>query len=329
MTESFSNPLLPAPSQDPWVIHHDGLYLALVTDGQRIFLRRCANVHTLFQQPPLTVWRAPQRGPNSKHLWAPELHRLGDRWFIYYAADDGRNRNHRLWVLASTGDDPAGPYHCQGTLETGGAWAIDATLLHGEGRQIFLLWSGWEGKEKGPQNLYLAPLRDPLTLAGPRVLLTQPDQPWEQRGGAAICEGPAILRRGATTCLVYSASASWTVHSCLGLLVHRRGDYLDPTAWSKVGPIFGRTAETWGIGHCSLLGTGPEDGVIFYHAKTRRTHGWRDRHIRAHPFRWNDDDLPIFGSPVDPGVSCLPSGPRAPLRPPVRTRAGSSASSPR
>ena len=327
MVSTFHNPLLPAPSQDPWVTHHAGHYLALTTNGQRIFLRQSANVVNLFQQPPLTVWQAPVSGPNSKHLWAPELHRVNDRWFIYYAADNGRNRNHRLWALASVSDDPTDPYLCQGMIETGGFWAIDATLLHGENQPTFLLWSGWEGKEKGPQNLYIAPLRDPLSLAGPRVLLTRPDQSWEQRGGAAICEGPAVLRRGTTTYLLYSASASWTVHSSLGMLVHRGGDYLDPASWSKVGPVFERTAETWGVGHCSLLSIDQEHGAIFYHAKTRRTHGWRDRNIRAQPFRWTSEGLPMFDPPVSLRAPLPKASPSEPIKPPARTRAKSSASS--
>ena len=105
----FRNPLLAAPSQDPWVIVYEGIFHALNTDGRRIFLRRSSNALDLFAQPPVTVWKAPVRGPDSKHLWAPELHRLDGRWLIYYAADDGRNRNHRIWVLASGGNDPAGP----------------------------------------------------------------------------------------------------------------------------------------------------------------------------------------------------------------------------
>ena len=318
---TFLNPLLPAPSQDPWVTRHDGLYLALNTDGQRIFLRLSTNVFDLFQRAPLTVWCAPEHGPDSKHLWAPELHRVNDRWFIYYAADNGRNRNHRLWLLGSASDDPAGPYRSHGMIETGGTWAIDATLLKSDTGQ-FLLWSGWSGADKGPQNLYIAPLRDPLTLAGPRVLLTRPDQPWEHRGGASICEGPAVLWHGTTTCVVYSASASWTVHSCLGLLIHRGGSYLDPDAWAKTGPVFQRTAETWGLGHCSLVSEAPERGLICYHAKTRRTHGWRDRNVRAQPFTWSSSGLPEFGIPTALPVATRAARPlllRPPKRTPVRT----------
>ncbi len=163
---AFRNPLLPAPSQDPWVMVHEGVFHAMNTDGRRIFLRRSSNVGNLFEQPAVVVWKAPASGPDSKHLWAPELHRLGQHWFIYYAADDGRNRNHRLWALAAGGDDPAGPYHSGGTIQTGG-WSIDATVLPGLGGKRFLLWSGWEGADKGAQNLYMAPLADPVTLARP------------------------------------------------------------------------------------------------------------------------------------------------------------------
>ena len=239
---------------------HEGIYHGLVTDGRTIFLRRSADARELFRQGPVAVWRAPRRGPDAKHVWAPELHRLDGRWWILYAADDGRNRHHRIWVLTAAGDDPAGPYRSAGMVQTGG-WSIDATVLHDGGRN-FLLWSGWEGEEKGPQNLYIAPLADGLTLAGPRALLARPTKPWEQRGGE-ICEGPAVVRRGGVTCVVYAASASWTVHACLGMLVNRDGNFLDPAAWIKTGPVFARTPQVWGVGHCSLVSDDEDGGLIF------------------------------------------------------------------
>jgi GH43 family beta-xylosidase len=305
----FANPLLPSPSQDPWVIRHDGAFHALHTDGQRIFLRRSPTLRDVFQRPAALVWQAPRRGPDSRHLWAPELHRLGGRWFIYYAADNGRNHNHRLWVLESATIDPAGPYRSRGMIDTGG-WSIDATTFHDDAGRLHLLWSGWEGSEKGAQNLYLAPLRDPLTLAGPRVRLARPTEPWELRG-AAVCEGPAVLRRGGMTCIVYSASASWTVHSCLGMLVNTDGDLLNPGSWQKMGPVFQRTPSVWGVGHCSFVCDDDNaGGVILYHAKTRRTRGWRDRNIRAQTFTWGADGLPSFGSPLPlPERSLAPAAP--------------------
>ncbi len=244
----------------------------------------------------MCVWTAPRGGPASRHLWAPELHRVHGEWFVYFAADDGRNRNHRVWVIEARGDDPGGPYIARGKLETGG-WAIDATLLRGGvgDRELRVVWSGWASDKRGPQNLYIAPMSDPVTISGSRMLICKPTRTWERQGGS-ICEGPAVLRRGGVTCLVYSASASWTTRSCLGMLVNRNGDYLDPGAWEKVGPVFPSTAELWGVGHASFVHD-PASGndIIFYHAKTSRRRGWRDRQIHGQVFSWTEDGLPRFG----------------------------------
>lgn len=44
------------------------------------------------------VWRPTD--PKSMHnLWAPEIHRINDKWYIYYAADDGNTDNHQIYVL--------------------------------------------------------------------------------------------------------------------------------------------------------------------------------------------------------------------------------------
>src|SRR5689334_5865084 len=93
LTVVFSNPLLPHPSQDPYVICQHGVYHAINTDGRFLFVRRSPDLIDLYRQEPTVVWTAPRCGPNSKHVWAPELHFLHGRWFIYFAADDGRNRN--------------------------------------------------------------------------------------------------------------------------------------------------------------------------------------------------------------------------------------------
>ena len=138
----FINPLLPKPSQDPYVVFQDGIYHAINTNGRVLFVRSSRDLVELYRREPIAVWTAPPRGPNSKHVWAPELHFLQGKWFIYYAADDGRNRNHRLWVLESRGADPAGRYRSRGMLQTGG-WAIDGTLCRDVEGRLFLIWSGW------------------------------------------------------------------------------------------------------------------------------------------------------------------------------------------
>jgi len=99
--------------------------------------------------------------------------------------------------------------------------------------------------------------------------------------------------------IVYSASASWTVDYCLGMLVNRGGDVLNPKAWEKRGPVFQKTEHVWGVGHCSFV-TSPcqtEDWIV-YHSKSSRKEGWTDRDIHAKRFHWTQDGLPDFGQPV-------------------------------
>lgn len=307
---TFSNPILPAPSQDPWIVREAGSYYYCESRGNTITVRRTTNPVQLRDARPIVVWTAPPRGANSKDVWAPELHRIGERWYIYFAADDGANAHHRMWVLESERDDAFGPYRDCRELETGG-WAIDGTVLHGKNGRMFFVWSGWPGSVDGLQQLYIAPMPSPVCVDTPRILLTTPMERWE-RTGMPICEGPEALQRGDRTFIVYSASGSWTPDYCLGMLVNEDGDFLNPTAWQKSGPVFARTDSVWGVGHCSfVLSPDSTESWILYHAKESAEDGWNDRSVRAQRFIWDESGFPVFGTPVPIHVDfILPSGAR-------------------
>jgi GH43 family beta-xylosidase len=292
------------------MIYHGGFYYYCETRNQRqIFIRRSRTIAGIGQDLGTCVWKAPAQGGNSNNVWAPELHLIDGKWFIYYAADDGRNANHRMWALECESPDPRGRYRCRGVIETHG-WAIDGTVLNNDGRKYFI-WSGWPGKRNGQQNIYIAPMKDAVTLSGPRVLIAKPDQPWE-RIAMPICEGPQVLKRNGDVFIVYSASGSWTADYCLGMLHNNSHDMLNPAAWAKHGPVFQKTEQVWGVGHCSFVKSLAEnEDWIIYHSKSSRTPGWDDRDVHAKQFTWNSDGFPDFGTP-------LPRS--APIQPPVTPR---------
>lgn len=292
---AFRSPLLAPPSADPWVIEHDGLWYSLQGVARTLQLRTAPCFSRLGEAHPQIIWHAPAKGPFSRNLWAPELHFLDGRWFIYVAADDGRNENHRMWVLEAP--SPCGPWAMRGSLETQG-WAIDGTVLEINSERFFV-WSGWPGRKNTQQNLYIAPMRTPWSLAGPRRLLCEPTESWE-RIALPLCEGPQFLQRSDKTFLVYSASGSWTADYCLGMLVHDgRGCLMDGGSWQKANePVFRRTEAIWGVGHCCFARHDEAGDLLFYHAKTSRTEGWDDRHVRVQPFGWGADGLPSFGQPL-------------------------------
>jgi len=321
---SFVNPI--CEQADPWIAQDQGHYLACFAEGNRGISIQISDRLTQLG-PKHIVWTAPATGPASREIWAPELHRLDDRWYIYFAASDGQNKNHKAWVLQSQGADPLGPYSLHGPLYTGddpamtvsNRWAIDLTILE-LGKRRYAIWSGWpDGHDV--QYLYIAPMKDPLTMAAPRTrLCANDDFLWERvdenLAGRGLNEAPEVLQHDGRTFVSYSCSGSWQPSYKIGMLeLQRGGDPLNPNAWRKFpAPVFQSSAQTFGVGHNSFVKSpdGTEDWLVF-HAKCNRSDGWQ-RTVFAQPFKWGDDGLPIFGEPVAAGqVLPLPSGEKIPV----------------
>jgi GH43 family beta-xylosidase len=257
------------------------------------------------------VWTPPRTGWNRAQVWAPELHYVRGRWYIYYAASDGRNANHRMGVLESVGSDPQGEYVDRGVMYTGdhldtgkrNRWAIDGTILDLAG-QLYFLWSGWED-HRDVQHLYVAKMSDPCTISSARVRLADNDcHPWERCGEShrerGLHEAPQILIRNGKVFLIYSCSGSWQPTYKLGMLyMDESADPMNRASWHKVtAPVFASTAEVFGVGHCCFTQSpdGTEDWIL-YHSKRYRRDGWH-RVVRAQPFGWRADGLPDFGQPL-------------------------------
>jgi GH43 family beta-xylosidase len=317
----FTNPVVRSGA-DPWVIRRGGRYYCCRSRGGSVWVGRSARLQEIGRGPWARVWTPPLGTSYSRNLWAPELHYLRGRWYIYVAADDSQNRNHRMFALEGTSQDPQAPFRFKGKLAaTPDRWAIDGTVLEAPGGTLYFVWSGWEGFEDVAQNLYVAPMSDPLTVGGERVCISKPEYAWEKHGKPLVNEGPEVLRSGDGLFLIYSASGSWTDDYCLGQLTWTGGDVLDPKSWvKKPTPVFSRTAKVFGPGHASFTKSpdGTQDWIV-YHAAKRRGAGW-DRDVRIQKFTWNPDGSPRFGTPIPPGALIrAPSGdPDAPVtdRPP-------------
>src|SRR4028119_1153469 len=102
---SFTNPLLPSGA-DPWSIYKDGYYYYTNTLGDSLVLYKTKNLAHLKTARRKTIFVPPKGSAYSKQLWAPELHFMNNKWYMYFAADSGKNEDHRLYVLENTEDDP-------------------------------------------------------------------------------------------------------------------------------------------------------------------------------------------------------------------------------
>jgi GH43 family beta-xylosidase len=307
-TNTFVNPVA-ATGADPWVIQHAGHYFYCRSRGAAIWVSKADRLVDIGRSDPVRVWSPPQGTAWSRELWAPELHYLRGKWFIYVAADDGDNANHRMYVLEGTSQDPQESFVFRGKMATD-RWAIDGTVLKMPDDRLYFIWSGWEGTENVAQNLYIAPMSDPLTISGERVCISRPEFDWEKHDRPLINEGPEALWHGNKLFIIYSASGSWADHYCLGQLTWMGGDVLDPKSWvKKASPVFSGTDRVISPGHASFVksrdGTG--DWIVYHTAKYRGA-GW-NRQVQIQRFTWNTDGSPDFGVPVDIGVPLqLPGG---------------------
>lgn len=308
---TFTNPILESGA-DPWVIRHgDDYFLCQSRGGQGVYVVRASSPVDLGKSNWVLVWKPPAGKPYSKEIWAPELHYLQNKWYVYVAADDGENEHHRIYVLEGTTQNPQDPFVFRGELKLpGDRWAIDGSAFTLSNR-MFFIWSGWVGTNNVDQRIYLAEMLDPLHPKGDRVCISVPQLDWEKRGGRPwINEGPEALIHGDQLFIIYSASGSWSDDYCLGQLTFTGSDPLQPGSWTKKPePVFSRTKDVFGPGHCCFVRSpdGTEDWIV-YHAAKFSGAGW-NRNLRMQKFTWRPDGSPDFGAPLSIDVPLpLPSG---------------------
>jgi GH43 family beta-xylosidase len=312
---TFANPL--AGGADPWVVKQDGSYYYIQSRDNGIWISKSTKLSDVITAGRTQVWTAPSTGWNITNVWAPELHYIAPKWYIYYAAGTdapGQPFLHqRAGVLESVGSDALGPYADIGMLYTGDSlgtnqgnrWAIDLTTAQ-IGAQRYAIWSGWAANattDRTPQNLYIARMDSPTIISSNRVMISAPTASWEVGTELDLQEGPEVVQHGGDTFVFYSTRESWLKEYRLGQLrlASATADPMSPASWTKSGPVFAGNAGIYGVGHASFT-TSPDNAEwwVVYHSKVSTAPGW-DRDIRMQKFTWGGDGAPLFGEPSPTG----------------------------
>ncbi|GHH71572.1 hydrolase [Streptomyces sulfonofaciens] len=302
---TFRNPLNTGP--DPFMTYFNGAYYLTTTQGDSIRMWRSPSLATLLTAAPATVWTDADPSRN-RNIWAPEFYRFGDRWYLYYTADDGVDDHHRLYVLESDRDDPAGPYHFKAKLAPPNHaqdFAIDPGILQVGGR-LYLAYSGINQYQHN--GLDIAPLANPYTLSGNAVAV-------DAAGGCPeVREGPEFLHHGGRTWMTYSTCDTGKPDYQVWMMSLPDGaDPLVPANWVQhQGAVFSRADANgvFGPGHHAFFRSpdGTEDWIV-YHAKSTGTYTYDNRTTRAQKFTWRADGSPDLGVPLATGATQdLPSG---------------------
>lgn len=298
---------------DPFVCRaQDGTYYftASVPEYDRIVLRHSDTIQGLKDAVETEVWHGHASGPQSKHIWAPELHYIFGGWYLYYAAGEKEDEwKIRPYVLKCESQDPMkGPWMELGRMQPADedpfslrSFSLDATIMEHKG-SYYYIWAEKTGVGQQISNLYIARMQGPAKLATAQVLLTTPDYDWE-RVGFWVDEGPAVLRHGGKIFLTFSASATGACY-CMGLMsIEEDAEILDPNAWKKERWPVLKTDEEKGIygpGHNSFVKAedGQTDLCVLHFRQYDEIVGDPlydpNRHVMILPVAWDENGNPVF-----------------------------------
>ncbi|MET9436674.1 family 43 glycosylhydrolase [Streptomyces sp. NPDC006551] len=312
---TFTNPVAEQRA-DPHILKHtDGYYYftATVPAYDRIVMRRATTLQGLSTAAETTIWSKHASGEMGAHIWAPEIHFIDGKWYVYFAAGStGDIWKIRPYVLETGAANPlTGTWTEKGRIALPlDTFSLDATTFV-VGSTRYLSWAQNDPAVGAGTNLYLARMSNPWTISGSPVMISRPTHAWE-KAGHTVNEGPAVIQRGGKVFMSFSASATDSNY-CLGLLTAAAGsDLMNPASWTKnPNPVFTSNAATgqYGPGHNTF--TTSEDGksdVLVYHDRNYKDISGDplddpNRRTRYQKLYWNADGTPNFGIPVADGAT--------------------------
>lgn len=281
---NYPNPFIPERA-DPYVTKGpDGNYyftasypafMNVDTGYDRIILRKSETVKGLATAEEVTIWNAHNEGVMSKHIWAPEIHYIGGKWYVFFAAGEKEAIwNIRPFVLMCEGQDPINDkwiemgkmQPSEGDERSFTEFSLDMTYFENNGKH-YLVWA----EKLDDSSLFMAEInpKEPWKLINKPILLTKPEYDWE-KVRFAVNEGPAVLKTEDKVYVFFSASGTGAEY-CMGrVFVDKNADLMDINNWTKDSEPALQTSDLVdqaGPGHNSFVVDEKGNLLIVYHAR--------------------------------------------------------------
>lgn len=256
----FANPVVNGNCPDPGVLKEGNTYYMACTSGHYRY--------PIHSSTDLVHWR--NRGtvftdavhPNwaSGDFWAPELHKVGNRFVVYYSA---RSKSSGTFAIgAAWSNSVLGPYQDIGSplVTEPSPGAIDAHYFRASNGKQYILWK-LDGNAVGRSTpIKIQQLAaDGLSRTGSITTILSNTLSWE----GALVEGAWMIEQGGYFYLFYSGNGY--ASSRYGVGVARASSPLGP--FTKSGsPILTSKGAWGGPGHGSILRGPSGDWVHVYHS---------------------------------------------------------------
>lgn len=281
----------------------------------RIILRRATTIEGLATAEEKVIWDECESTTAHRFIWAPEIHEINGKWYVYFAASGQKNN---VWdinchVIACNGTDPyEDTWMDMGKFKTTEddtfsftGFSLDMTYFECNGVH-YVIWA----QKPNLSNLYMATINpeEPWKLTSEPIMLTTPEYYWE-RVSIPVNEGPAVMLHDGKVFMAFSASATGPEY-CIGLMyADETADLMDKASWTKVNKPLLTSSDLigeYGPGHNSFVKDENGDWVFVYHSRSEVCYkgecGYghedplydpcRSAHIRR--VQWDEAGMPIL-----------------------------------
>lgn len=90
IANAFTNPIRNPGGSDPSLVYSGGYYYLLSTTWTDVQISRAESIEGLKDAESKVIYSSTEAS-RCCNVWAPELHYLGDKWFVYFTAGNGDN----------------------------------------------------------------------------------------------------------------------------------------------------------------------------------------------------------------------------------------------
>lgn len=310
----------------------------------RVVLRRGKTLEELQDRSKqVVIWKVGNQGYEAngseaasgyRYIWAPEIHRVGDFWVVYFTESHSSLFDIYCHALVLEGDKD--PYET--ALENANdesewidhkmsidgsftnpfntSFCLDMTYFKDEANdESYVIWPG--KPSIGNTSLYIAKIseEEPWKITSAATMISQPEYGWEVVA-EVVNEGPTVLQKNGKIFMCYSAAGTGSEYA-IGMLTAEQGeDLLDRSVWTK-SPYPVLTSRDVdgeeGPGHNSFTVDKDGNNIFVYHARPTSHNykhcGWNGkeslhyngeplndpcRHARLKRVHWAADGTPIL-----------------------------------
>ena len=228
------------PFADPFIYYEDGTYYLYGTgseDGIAVAVSTDLKTWKWPEEKSMFLALHKDDSYGDFWFWAPELYKVGDKYLMYYSAEEH--------ICVAEGDSPLGPFRQKEQKPMREAKGIDNSLFIDKDGKPYLFWVNFT--ESGLQS-WVAELEEDCStiIEGTEKMCIATSQEWE-KVWPSVNEGPFVVEHEGYYYLTYSANSYESPNYGLGYAVaeHPAG----PWVKYEGNPIYQFVGGLEGVGH--------------------------------------------------------------------------------